>query len=490
MRDQTADNLTPGLPWPWLPIAKSWWDGVLIACVSVALAVLVRAILQNFGQFYYLPLVPAVMITALLANRRAAALAIALAIAMNLLLVRRESAIDAAVNALVFAVVAGLIAEACRRLIVAARISRSLSRDLFTREALLDTILTAVPVLTLDDQGRVVRITPAAADLLGVTPAQAQGSPFNAFAPAFDLDAVAAPGAEESGKARRLSALTPDGSVVALAVHAHILPPDVAPEHVVLSLADQSQFEAALQRERELEGQLSNVWRLNSMGEMAATLAHELNQPLTAAAVYLHAGQKDIALAGPLGDSAARTIDLAKTQLMRAGDIIRRMRELISTGARTFTDERVSSMMEDLAPVFALTRRDTDVTIRVDVHDADDRVMADRIQVQQAVTNLIRNAVDAVGGRDEPLVRLVGRSMGPLGYEIAVEDNGPGIPDDQIDRVFQPMTTTKIGGMGLGLSVTRSIVESHGGALVVGRSPLGGALFSFCLPRITELEPA
>ena len=449
-----------------------------------------RALLQNFGQFYYLPMVPAVMITALLANRLAALLAIALSIVMNLLLVKRESAVDAAVNALVFAIVAGLIAEVCRRLIVAARTSRSLSRDLFTREALLDTILTSVPVLTLDDQGRVVRITPTAAELLGVAPTQARGLPFTAFAPAFDMGAVVASRAETNGKAQHLTALTPDGAAVALAVHAHVLPADVAPEHLVLSLADQSQFEAARQRERDLAGQLSNVWRLNSMGEMAATLAHELNQPLTAATVYLHAGQKDIARAGPLGDSAARTIDLAKTQLLRAGDIIRRMRELISTGAHTFTDERVSSMMEDLAPVFALTRRDTDVTIRVDVHDADDRVLADRIQVQQAVTNLVRNAVDAVNGQAEPLVCIAGRSKGPLGYEIAVEDNGPGIPDDQIDRVFQPMTTTKIGGMGLGLSVTRSIVESHGGALVVGRSPLGGALFSFCLPRITELESA
>lgn len=489
-RAPATEALALGLPWPVVRVAKTWWAGAAIACVSVALAVTARHLLQHLGHFYYLPMVPAVMITALLANRGAAVLAIILSIAMNLLLVQRDSAMDAAINAVVFAIVAGLIAEVCHRLIVAAETARSLSHDLFTRKALLDTILTSMPVMTLDAAGRIVRITPAAADLLGVEGDQALGAPFQTFAPAFDFETLGAAGAGADAKARRLTVQTPGGTAVALAVHVHVLPDDVAPEHVVLSLADQSQFEAVLRREREMIGQLSHVWRLNSMGEMAATLAHELNQPLTAATVYLHAGRKDIARAGPLGDSTARAIDLAKTQLLRAGDIIRRMRELISTGTRTFTDERVSSMMDELAPAFALTKQGLGVTVRIDVQTGDDRVMADRIQVQQAVMNLIRNAAEAVSGQDGAQVRLTGRSMGEQGYEVAVEDNGPGIPDDDVDLVFQPMTTTKVNGMGLGLAVTRSIVESHGGGLSVGRSAMGGARFSFCLPRITELESA
>ena len=125
-----------------------------------------------------------------------------------------------------------------------------------------------------------------------------------------------------------------------------------------------------------------------------------------------------------------------------------------------------------------------------DIDGEDDHVMADRIQIQQAVSNLVRNAVDAVNGRAEPLVLIVGRRMEPESYEFRVEDNGPGISQDRIGQIFRPMATSKTGGMGLGLSVTRSIVESHGATLKIDRSTLGGAVFAFRLPRVTEAEIA
>jgi two-component system sensor kinase FixL len=273
-----------------------------------------------------------------------------------------------------------------------------------------------------------------------------------------------------------------------LTLHANVLPDDISPERIVLTLGDQSQAETIRKGERDLNDRLSSVWRLNSMGEMAATLAHELNQPLTAATVYLHAGQAELARLGPTADGPAKTIDLAKTQLLRAGDIIRRMREQVATGSRSFTEERASLIVLDLAPVFALTGQDTDTTIALDVEEDDDQVLADRIQIQQALANLVRNAVDAVIGREGARVTVTGRSLGTDGYEIAVCDNGDGISAGQMDNIFHPMITTKAGGMGLGLSVTRSIVESHGAALVVSRNPQGGATFSFRLPRPTESE--
>ena len=115
-------------------------------------------------------------------------------------------------------------------------------------------------------------------------------------------------------------------------------------------------------------------------------------------------------------------------------------------------------------------------------------MLADRIQLQQALANLIRNAVDAVMDRDDGLVTVIGRTLGSEGYEISVRDNGPGIAEDQMHRIFDPMISTKTGGMGLGLSVTRSIVESHGSALVVSRPQDGGACFTFRLSRPTESE--
>lgn len=429
------------------------------------------------------------MTTALLAGRLAVALAILLAIGANLWLVQREDVLDAATNAALFAVIAWVIAEVCRRLIDALEQARALTRDLAMREMLLDTIVASTPIVTLDREGRTRRVTPAAANLLRVDRLAAIAQPFGSLLPGFDETALTK--ARQGGEVLAPSSgpWTSGPSPLPgppLTLHANVLPDDISPEHIILTLGDDSEAETIRRSERNLIARLSKVWRLNSMGEMAATLAHELNQPLSAAAVYLHASQVELAGLGPAADGPTKTIELAKAQLLRAGDIIRRMREHVATGARSVTEERASLIVLDLAPVFALIGQDTDTPVDLDMEETDDRVLVDRIQIQQALANLVRNAVDAVIGREGGRVTLTGRSHGSDGYEIAVSDNGDGIPAEQMDDIFHPMTTTKPGGMGLGLSVTRSIVESHGAALVVSRNPQGGATFSFCLPRLTE----
>jgi len=436
-------------------------------------------------------MVPAVMAAALLASRPAIFLSIILSISINLWLLRWDSLLDAVTNTILFAIIAWLIGEVCNRLVLALRAETALTKNLAVRKALLEAILKSVPVVTLDDRGMVQRVTLAAAEILGVSPEEALGRPFQDFVPEFDD--VALLKAQEGGDGSALppacwTARRPNGTSLPLTIQADILPDDISPERIVLALADQTLADTMRNRQHDLNEQLSRVWRLNSMGEMAATLAHELNQPLTAASVYLHAGQTDLAKVGLIGDSASRALDLAKAQLLRAGEIVRRMRERISTGARTFTEERAALMIADLDPIFALISRDTDVAIDIQMDEGDDRVLADRIQLQQAVANLVRNAVDAAAGRASGLVSVKGRSLAAEGYEITVEDNGAGIADDQVDRIFRPMITSKAGGMGLGLSVTRSIVESHGAALIIGRSRLGGAAFAFRLSRVPELE--
>ena len=122
--------------------------------------------------------------------------------------------------------------------------------------------------------------------------------------------------------------------------------------------------------------------------------------------------------------------------------------------------------------------------------DAGDEVRAERIQFQQALVNLVRNAADAVSGRPDPRVVVHGRALSDEHYEVRVEDNGSGVAAGDLDSIFRPLTTTKASGMGLGLSVTRTIVESHGGVLKVDRSDLGGAAFSFALLRDREFEDA
>jgi two-component system sensor kinase FixL len=474
-------------------VSRRRWSGIVLALVAVGGAVGFRSLLEGLGQFYYLPMVPAVMITALLAHRTATALAVVLSIAVNLTLVPRESLTDAATNALLFAGVSWILAEICWAMRAMQGRTRDLSRQLAAKDAMLNTALASVPVVTLNARGEVHHLNPAAAALFDLSEADAMGCPFARLAPGFDVAAILATGATGGALAAKEShwtGLRPDGATFPLSIQYGVANDPAGETHVALCLTDLSRWHAADAQARELHAQLNKVWRLNSLGEMAATLAHELNQPLSAAATYLHASQVDMEKAGALGDSALRTVELAKGQLLRAGKIIRRMRELLSLEARRLDSERASSMVEDLGPILAMIGSSKGVAIRLDVAAEDDRVLAERIQFQQAMVNLARNAVEALSDHAAPEVVIVGRPVSDTQYRISVEDNGPGIADDQIERIFQPLTTTKTGGMGLGLSVTRTIVESHGGRLQVSRSALGGAAFSFTLNREPSVENA
>ena len=464
--------------------------GFAVAVVAVSAAVLFRAGLELIGQFYYLPMVPAVVATAAVGGRRATAFAIVLAIGANLLLVDRVSALDAAVNAALFTLVTWLIAELCWSLRAHRQRSGELSHRLAHREEMLETILASMPVVVLDRAGRVRFLTPFASTLLGVAEEVATGRAFNSIVDDFDLADFHAGREALAGENNRAWTCRRGAGTVPLSIQVGFLPGDYANSHAVLCLADLTQTHLADERARDLHTQLNRVWRLNSLGEMAASLAHELNQPLAAAATYLQASQVDVGKAGLMGESAARTIDLAKAQLLRAGDIIRRMRELLAHESRSLGLERVSSMVADLKGVFGMIERSGSVRVEIRLDGANDRVRAERIQFQQALVNLVRNAAEAVSDRPDARVSITGRAVSDEHYEVRVEDNGSGIPAEELETIFRPLMTTKSGGMGLGLSVTKTIVESHGGVLKVEGSPLGGAAFSFKLLREQELEAA
>lgn len=349
-----------------------------------------------------------------------------------------------------------------------------------TIDTVLNALLDAVPLILLDRKGMVRRASSACEPLFGQPKQALETLHISQLIPDFVFEVHARP----SVPAGLINA--PGPHWLARCKDKASFPVELwlehTPEGPLIRLTDLSPRHAADAQARELHSQLNKVWRLNSLGEMAATLAHELNQPLGAAASYLHAAQEDMKRAGPLGESAFRTTDLAKTQMLRAGQIIRRMRELLTMEMRALSSEKVRRVVEDVLPILTLTGQEKGVQISVDI-DSPDQVRMDRIQFQQALVNLVRNAVEASpsGGK----VLITGRVLTDQAYEIAVEDSGPGIAPDQVERVFQPMTTTKSGGMGLGLSVTRTIVESHGGHLRVGPSRWGGARFSFNLTTAT-----
>lgn len=493
-----ADLIRPGLrrvdrPWPRLTdvVAKvvRWAsrgaNGYMLAIASVALGV-VALRLGVVGRFQYLPLIPAVLIPALLASRGPIILAIGLAVMSNIILVQGQELGDTIVYALSFAAIGLAVGEMAIARRSGKASSAALAAELKQRDATLEAMLAATPVATLDAQGLVRNMSQPACALFQTTEHEAAGRPFKDFVASGHSGAVDTPGRSDSPSPWHWLGRRADGNLFPVGIRVAYVDADPISSRVILALTDLSDWHAAQARNQELREQLNQVWRLNSLGEMAAILSHELNQPLSAAAIYMHAAQTDLARTPPVIHNASRTLDLAKGQVLRAGEVIRHARDLLKVGSQALKPERATSMLLEIGPLLKLIGPAADATIRIDICGDNDLVMADRIPFQQAVINLVRNAVEAVSGRDRREVHVLGHSVSATHYEIRVEDSGPGVPPEEVERIFAPLTTTKTDGMGLGLSVTRTIVEAHHSALTVATSPLGGAVFAFRLQRVQE----
>lgn len=253
-------------------------------------------------------------------------------------------------------------------------------------------------------------------------------------------------------------------------------------------IRDLTERQATERRLQDLQSELTHISRISAMGSLASALAHELNQPLTAIANYME-GARSL-LDGPLDDDAMamlrEAMAEATAQSLRAGEIVRRLRDFIARGE---TEKRVVSLRQLLTEASALALTGSgpmhlEVEMRLDGdHDA---VLVDRIQIQQVVLNLIRNAAEAMARR--PRRRLEVRSVaGPAGMvTVTVADSGPGISPEIAAHLFEPFRSGKADGMGLGLSISRTIIEGHGGRIWQEPSELGGAAFRFTLPEAAE----
>lgn len=248
----------------------------------------------------------------------------------------------------------------------------------------------------------------------------------------------------------------------------------------VRDLTERQQAEARMQ---ELQSDLVRVSRLTALGEMASALAHELNQPLTAIANYLKGSKRLLAANGPAEDRISTALDQAADQALRAGLIIRRLREFVSRGETERRIEDLPKLIEEASALALVGAREHGVRVRFDIDPAADRVLADKVQIQQVLLNLIRNGMDAM--EDSPKRELV-ITVAPANDDlvrISVSDTGPGVEAGFADQLFQPFVTSKRSGMGVGLSISRTIMETHGGRIWFEPNPDGGAVFHFTLQR-------
>ena len=232
----------------------------------------------------------------------------------------------------------------------------------------------------------------------------------------------------------------------------------------------------AAEHVQTLQNELIHVSRLSAMGAMAATLAHELNQPLTAIANYAAAVRRFVA-AGEM-DEVEPGVEAIRQGALRAGEVIR--------GLRAMTEKRSApiqqfELREAVEGVLRLAMLGAECALRWDF-EAGLTVAGDRIQIQQVMLNLVRNAIEAMAGCERRILGIAGRACGAE-VRVTVSDTGPGIAFDPIDSVFDFFASTKAEGMGVGLSISRTIVEGHGGRIWAANDPKGGAAFHFTLPR-------
>jgi two-component system, LuxR family, sensor kinase FixL len=248
----------------------------------------------------------------------------------------------------------------------------------------------------------------------------------------------------------------------------------------VRDLTEQQQTQARLQ---ELQSELVHVSRLSAMGEMASALAHELNQPLSAISNYMKGSRR--LLAGSTDANAPKigaALDRAAEQAIRAGDIIRRLRNFVAREASEKRVESVSKLVEEAGALGLTGAREQGVLLRFHLDPACDLVLADRVQIQQVLVNLFRNALEAMApSTHRELIASNTRAADDM-IEIAVSDTGAGFAGDALANLFQPFFTTKETGMGVGLSISRTIIETHGGRMWAETNKSGGATFRFTLP--------
>ncbi len=237
----------------------------------------------------------------------------------------------------------------------------------------------------------------------------------------------------------------------------------------------------------QASNELIRLARVNELGEMASTLAHELNQPLSAIANYVQGCRR---MLEKLDDEHATrmrgALEETARQALRAGDIIRHLREFVTRGDTERHPEDIKKLIEEAGALALVGSRERAIKSVFEFSRDDSVVVADRVQIQQVLINLMRNAMEAM--RDSTVKQLtVTTSPAENGrLKVEVADTGPGIAEDIAPQLFQPFVTSKPNGMGVGLSISRRIIESHGGELVVRRNEAGGATFTFTLPLLTE----
>lgn len=365
--------------------------------------------------------------------------------------------------------------------------------QLAAREAQLRSVLETVPsaMIVIDEAGTVLTFSRAAERLFGYTEDQVVGRNVAMLMTgehATHHDGYLARYAQTGerrvmGTTRILNARHADGQDIPIELNVG----EARFNDTRVFTGFISDISSRLRSEEQLQSlsdELTHVGRINAMGELAAALAHEINQPLAAVANHAATAETILTGTGDLG-RAAEQLGAIRQQALRAGEIIRRLRDFVARRQVDARIEPVEATIKEASALVLVGHQRVTTPIMYDIARDAQRMFADKIQIQQVLVNLLRNAIEAfkmMPGGDH-LVRITARRIDPDWIEIAMSDNGPGLPPSILEDMFKPFNSTKgAGGMGIGLLISRRIIEAHGGNLSASNNAEGGATFRFTVP--------
>jgi two-component system sensor kinase FixL len=368
------------------------------------------------------------------------------------------------------------------------------SRDeaLREREAQLKSILDTVPdaMVAIDSRGIILSFSATAECMFGYTAAEVCGQNVSILMPSphrerhddYIARYLATGERRIIGTGRVVTGQRKDGSFFPIELSVG----EIKSEKRRLFtgfIRDLTERQRTQKRMQELQSELSHVSRVSEMGQMASVLAHEVNQPLTAASNYLQTGKLILGKNGAK-ERLAEAIEKALGQVNRATEILRHLREFVRKSELEQSAENVAKLIDEASALALLGAKESGVKVELRAAAELPLVLVDKVQIQQVVVNLMRNAIEAMEGCERRELRVETSMKSINTVCVSVIDTGPGIAPQIRGRLFQPFVTSKQHGMGVGLSICRSIVRGQGGELWAEDNPEGGTIFSFTIPTI------
>ena len=475
--------------------------GYAVAAAATAACASLRVVLDPvFGDdLVFLLFVPALLVSAAAGGVGPTLFAGALSLAASFVITGSGGIVepDLMVRAAVFALLTVAIGWLGSRMLRSAELTRRSVADLQAREAHLQSILDTVPdaMIVIDEHGIMQSFSSAAERQFGWGADEAIGRNVSMLMP--DPYRSAHDGYVERYKTTGERRIIGIGRVVVgERKDGTTFPMELSVGEMRSGeqrfftgfVRDLTERQATERRLQDLQGELVHVSRLTALGEMASALAHELNQPLTAAANFMK-GCLILLKRQPLDEKRLEEmISQGADQALRAGQIIRRLRDFVAKGEADRRIESLPQLLEEAGALAMVGARERSIRVRYQFSSDVNLVLADKVQIQQVALNLIRNGIEAM--EDSPKKELVVGARAEEGdmVEVWVSDTGHGISDEAAEQLFQPFMTTKRHGMGIGLSISRTIIEAHGGRIWVEPNPGGGAVFRFTLRGVRAEE--